>query len=79
MAAVGATTPLLELRVAVAAGAAVDAARVEVGVLVERDLKGAVGVAEDVAALAAVVAAREVGEGAPACRVVADRGLVVGL
>lgn len=75
----GEAAPLLELGVAVAAGAAGDAARVEVGVLVEGDLEGGVLVAEDVAALAAVVAAREVVEVALAGRVIAHCGLLVGL
>ena len=55
------------------------AARVEVGVLVEGDLKGAVHVAEYVAAFAAVVPAREVAKVSLARRVVADSGFVVGL
>jgi len=71
--------PVLELGVAVAAGAAGDSPRVEVGVLVEGHLEGAVLVAEDVAALAAVVAAREVAKVPLAGRVVTNGGLVVGL
>ncbi len=77
--AVGAAPPLLELGVAVRAGAAVEAARVVAGVLVKGDLEAAVVVAKDVAALAAVVAAREVGEGPLAGRVIAYGRLHVGL
>ena len=77
--AAGAAAPLLELRVAVLAGAAEEAAGVVVGVLVEGDLEGAVGVTEDVAALAAVVAAGEVAESPPAGRVVADSRFIIGL
>lgn len=69
--AVRAAAPLLELDVAVGAGAAVESARVILGLLVEGDLVSAVGVAEDVAAPAAVVAAGEVAKGAAAGRVIA--------
>lgn len=71
--------PLPELPVAVATRAAGHAAGVEIGVLVEWDLEGAVLVAKDVAALAAVVAAREVAEVSLAGRVIANGGLVVRL
>lgn len=63
--------PLLELGVAVATCAARHASRVEIGVLVEGNLVGAVLVAENVAAFATVVAACEVAERALAGRVVA--------
>ena len=62
-----------------AARSAERAARVEIGVLVERNLEGAVLVAKDVAALAAVVAPREVAEVALASSVIAHDRLVVGL
>ncbi len=77
--AAAAAAPLLEPVVAVGAGAHGHAARVVVGLVVERHGVGRVGVAKDVAAAPAVVAAREVVEGAPAGRVVADGGFVVGL
>lgn len=71
VAAVGACPPGLELPEAVGAGAVRRAPRVVVGLLVERDLKGRVEVAEDVATAAAVVATREVVERLLACRFVA--------
>jgi len=71
--AVGAAAPLLELGVAVRASAAVEAAGVVAGVLVQGDLETAVVVAEDVATLAAVVAARKVRKVPLACCVIANR------
>lgn len=75
----GAGAPFFELGIAMGAGAARHAARVVVGVLVQGHLKGAVGVAKDVAALAAVVAAREVAEVSLARGMVADGRLLVRL
>ncbi|KFX86185.1 hypothetical protein V490_09184, partial [Pseudogymnoascus sp. VKM F-3557] len=61
------------------ARAAAVAERVERGVLVERDEVGGVRVTEDVAAAAAVVATREVREGACARRGIADGGIGIRL
>lgn len=61
------------------AGAAAVAEGVEGGVLVEWDEVRGVRVAEDVATATAVVAAREVGEGACARGGIADGGVGVGL
>lgn len=61
------------------ARAAEHAAGVEIAILVERDFEGAVLVAEDVAALAAVVAAGEVTKVPLAGGVIANGRLVVGL
>lgn len=66
-----AAPPILELRVTVRASAAHLAPGVEADVLVERDLEAAVVVAEDVAALATVVAACKVGEETHAGRILA--------
>jgi hypothetical protein len=78
-AAVGLAVPDLELLEAVVAGARRGGTGVEVGVLVERDDGAGVGVAEDVAASAAVVAPVEVVEAALADGVIADGRLGVRL
>ena len=77
--AIGAAAPLLELRIAVGTGTAVEAARVVARILVQGYLVAAVVVAEYVATLAAMVAAREVGEVPLASCVIADGGFLVGL
>ena len=77
--AVGTAAPLLELREAVMARPARGAARVEVGLLVERDLEAAVRVAEDIATLSAVVPSREIVEVPLAGGGVTDVGLLIGL
>ncbi len=76
---IGAAAPLLELGEAVLARPTWDAPGVVVGFLVERDLVAAVGVAEDVATLPAVVPARKVAEVPLAGGVVADSGFLVRL
>lgn len=60
-------------------GSTLEPAGVEVGILVEGDLEGAVRVTKYVAAFPAMVPSREVGEGSPACRMVAHGRLVIGL
>lgn len=64
--------PLFELCVTVAARAAWRAAWVEIGVLVQGNLVGAVLVTKDVATLAAVMAPREVAEMTLAGRMIAN-------
>ena len=54
-------------------------ARVEIGVLIERENAAGVGVAEDVATLAAVMPSVEIAKGAFAGRVVANGGFGVRL
>lgn len=54
---------------------AVGAVGMELGVVIERDLVLAMGIAEDVAAVTAMVAPFEEIEGLMACRSVADGGV----
>jgi len=68
-----------ELGVAVVTTTAHHTTWVEVGILVKRNLIGAVHVAEDVATLPAVMPACEVVEGAPASGVVAHGRLMIRL
>jgi hypothetical protein len=77
--AVVAALPGKELAVAVATGPGGQAAGVVVAVLVEPDDVCGVGVAEDVATLAAVVAAEEVAEGTLAAGLVAQGGVGIRL
>lgn len=72
-------TPFLELHVAVAARTAGHATRVEVGVLVKRDLESAMVVAENVATLTAVMTTDKIAKMPLAGRVVADSRLLIGL
>jgi hypothetical protein len=71
--------PISILLEAVVAGARRGSPWVEVGVLIQRNLKARVRIAEDIATSAAVVTSREVIKGSLAGRVVANGGFWVGL
>lgn len=72
-------SPFTVLVVAVLAGAALRAIRMELGVLIQWDRKGGMRVAEDVPAVPAVVAPLEEGEGGLANGCVADQRVGVRL
>lgn len=78
-AAVVAALPGEELAVAVTAGPGRGTTRVVVAVLIQTDDVCCVGVAEDVATLAAVVATEEVAEGALAAGLIAQGGMRIRL
>jgi hypothetical protein len=63
----------------VTAGSEKRSARIEFGIMIERSGKGGMGVAEDVAALSAVVTPSEIAESSLASRVITDSRFGIGL